>query len=123
MWFESIFNSLFINVRSLGSCYSGTAFGAAQNERVVNAAVHSTLAIKFDLGFPSTCSRFWELLIASHCLATPTTSASGKLEDLCRDSSYPWDRRCRAGANVSTQNQPRAVSADCRVLVFQSRTI
>ena len=55
MWFELIFNSLFINVRSLGSCYSGTAFGAAQNGRVVNVAVHSTLTIKFDLGFP----RYW----------------------------------------------------------------
>lgn len=52
MWFESIFNSLFINVRSLGSCYSGTAFGAAQHGRAVNAAVHSTLTIKFDLGVP-----------------------------------------------------------------------
>lgn len=37
---------------SLGSCYSVTAFGAAQNERVVNAAVHSTLIIEFFFAFP-----------------------------------------------------------------------
>lgn len=87
MWFESTFKSLFRKVKSLVSCYSGTAFGATLNGRGVNAAVHSTLTIKFDLGFPKYFSNFWKLLTANH-----HSNHSGKLEDLCHDSLYVWDR-------------------------------